>query len=281
MLNPILVRPNGKDYEIVHGERRWRACQDAGLTEIPATIRELSDEEAFLIAFTENLQRDDLNPIEEATSFKRMIDDFGYTQQKVANVLGKSQQYVADRLSLLKLTEPVQDMITARAVSPSVGRMLARHDDTDEAEELALEVAEGNLTVRELGCLLKGQPPQTEKKYLDALLARYNAITKDDWFVNHFREMATSSCGLPLEMFMACLEIAECDWYTMTPVSLEIAEHMKRELTKEEWGDFGGCLARLFRCVEPLGFSNDDKTRFYLMRKHYEGLPWVRVTNDD
>lgn len=159
LLNPILVRPIESDYEIVHGERRWRACKLAGLTEIRAEIRELTDEQAFLIALTENIQRDDLTPIEEARAFQFMVDDLGYTQAKVGETIGMSQQYVADRLVLLKLSEPVQSMITARAVSPSIGRMLARHDNPEESKSLAVEVAEGSLTVKGLEQVLRGEKP--------------------------------------------------------------------------------------------------------------------------
>ena len=160
LLSPILVRPNGKNFEIVHGERRFKACKKLKFKTIRAEVRELDDREAFLIAFTENLQRENLDPIEEAQALSRLINDFEHTQDQAGEILGKSQQYVADRLSLLRLPEPIQDMITARAVSPSVGRMLARHDDQEKVEELAMEVAEGRLTVRGLGQILRGEDPE-------------------------------------------------------------------------------------------------------------------------
>lgn len=149
LLNPVLVRPSGDGYELVHGERRLMACRLVGLTSIPAEVRELTDEQAFLAGLVENIQREQLSPVDEAVALQRLLDDFGYSQARAGEVIGRSQQYVADRLSLLKLSEPVQDMITARAVSPSVGRMLSSVEP-ERAEELALEVAQGRLTVRGL-----------------------------------------------------------------------------------------------------------------------------------
>lgn len=151
LLNPVLVRPSaGGDYEIVHGERRWRACQLAGLTAIRAEVRELDDKTAFLLAFTENLQRDDLDPIEEARALATMLDKLGYTQSQAAKAIGKSQQYIAGRLTLLKLAEPVQELITTRVVNPSVGRELASIPDERWQLTQAKKAARGELTVKEL-----------------------------------------------------------------------------------------------------------------------------------
>lgn len=150
LLNPILVRPNGAGFEIVHGERRWRACQLAGLETIRAEVRELDDETAFLIAFTENLQRDDLSPIEEAEALKTLRDRFGYSQAEIGAKIGKSQQYIAGRLALLRLAEPVQEMITTRVVNPSMGVRLAAVDDGKFQTVMAKQAAQENLTVKDL-----------------------------------------------------------------------------------------------------------------------------------
>lgn len=150
LLNPILVRPNGSGYEVVHGERRWRACQLAGLETIRADVRDLDDETAFLIAFTENLQRDDLNAMEEAQALQALKDKFGYSQAEVGARIGKSQPWISGRLALLKLPDEVQDQVITRVISPSAARELSRIDDPEIQANLADKAAKGNLTVREL-----------------------------------------------------------------------------------------------------------------------------------
>lgn len=128
VLQPILVRPSGEGhvsaYEIVAGERRWRASQLAGLTEIPALIRPLSDLESMAIALIENLQREDLNPIEEAQGFQRLIDEFGATQDELATQLGKSRSSVANTLRLLSLPAEAREDIAQGRLSSGHGRSL-------------------------------------------------------------------------------------------------------------------------------------------------------------
>jgi ParB family chromosome partitioning protein len=150
LLNPILVRPIGERFEIVHGERRWRACKLAGIETIRAEIRELDDETAFIIGFAENLQRDDLNPIEEAQAIKTMIDLFNYSQAEVAAKLGKSQPWISGRLALLKLPDPVQEKVITRVISASTARELSRIEKPEIQAELVKKAENGNLTVREL-----------------------------------------------------------------------------------------------------------------------------------
>lgn len=147
LLEPILVRPKGERYEIIHGERRWKAVKKLGWESIEANIREATDKEAFELSLIENIQRKDLNPIEEAKAFKKLQED-GYTQAKIGGVINKSQQYVADRLTLLNLPDKVQDKITARAISPSIGRRLASIDNKRVQMNLAKRVADENLTVK-------------------------------------------------------------------------------------------------------------------------------------
>lgn len=150
LLNPILVRPNGSGYEIVHGERRWRACQLAGLEAIRADVRELDDEAAFLIAFTENLQRDDLNAMEEAQALQALKDKFDFSQADIGAKIGKSQPWISGRLALLKLPEPVQEKVITRVITPSAARELSRIENAEIQADLADKAASGNLTVREL-----------------------------------------------------------------------------------------------------------------------------------
>jgi ParB family chromosome partitioning protein len=149
ILQPILVRPIAGEpgmYELVAGERRWRAAQQAQLHEIPALVRELADRDTLEVALVENLQRQDLTAIEEARGYQRMMEEFRRTQEDVAEVVGKSRPHVANTLRLLTLPANVQEMVDD-------GRLTAGHARTmiglAEAERLAARVVTGNLSVRE------------------------------------------------------------------------------------------------------------------------------------
>jgi ParB family chromosome partitioning protein len=149
VLQPILVRPlTGAPghYELVAGERRWRAAQQAQLHEIPALVRELSDRDTLEVALVENLQREDLSPIEEARGYQRMIDDFRRTQEDVAEVVGKSRPHVSNTLRLLTLPAKVQDLIDEGRLSAGHARPLVGLAD---AERIAERVVSGSLSVRE------------------------------------------------------------------------------------------------------------------------------------
>jgi len=150
LLEPLMVRPKGKAYEIIHGERRWRACKMAGLKTVEVVVREASDEEAFELALVENLQREDLNPIEEAQAFAGLIEAAGWTQERVAGLIGRSQQYVASRMVLLRLPAPVQEKITTRVVTASHGEVLAGLKDPKEQVRLAERIEQERLSVRAL-----------------------------------------------------------------------------------------------------------------------------------
>ena len=120
ILQPLLVRPassGAAGYEIVAGERRWRAAQRAGLHEVPAVVRELSDQETLELALIENLQRADLSPLDEAQAFRRLIDDFGHTQDELAQAIGKSRSHVANTLRLLTLPAAVQALVEDGSLS--------------------------------------------------------------------------------------------------------------------------------------------------------------------
>jgi ParB family chromosome partitioning protein len=149
ILQPLLVRPNtggAAGYEIVAGERRWRAAQRAGLHEVPIVVRPLSDQETLELALIENIQRTDLSPLEEAQAFRRLIDEFGHTQDELGNAVGKSRSHVANTLRLLALPESVQTMIEDGRLSAGHGRALL---GSDEPARLAQLVIECDLNVRE------------------------------------------------------------------------------------------------------------------------------------
>lgn len=156
VLQPIVVRalPGGA-YQIIAGERRWRASRQAGLTEIPAIVIEADDEKVRELALIENLQRQDLTPLEEALGYRSLMDASGMTQEQVAQRLGKSRPVIANALRLLTLPEDVKERLTAGKLTAGHARMLAGVEDAAEASALAAEVEKQGLSVRELEELLR------------------------------------------------------------------------------------------------------------------------------
>ena len=149
IIQPIVVRPapGGKGYQIVAGERRWRAAQRASLHEIPAIVRDFADGEALEIALIENVQREDLNPIEEAEAYHRLTEEFGHSQKALAALVDKSRSHVANLMRLLDLPAPVRAMMLENRLQMGHARALIGHDD---AEELALRIERDGLTVRDV-----------------------------------------------------------------------------------------------------------------------------------
>jgi ParB family chromosome partitioning protein len=153
LVQPILVRPDGMGgYEIVAGERRWRAAQKAGLHTVPVIVRELEDQEVLELAIIENVQRADLNPIEEATGYNELIERFAYTQEALADVIGKSRSHVANTLRLLKLPETVKALVGQGRLTAGHARTLVGRDD---AEVLAQKIVKSDLNVRETEALVQ------------------------------------------------------------------------------------------------------------------------------
>lgn len=156
VLQPLLVRPLAAGgYQLVAGERRWRASRIAGLKEVPVVIRELSDVETMEIAIIENLQREDLNPIEEAEGLQALIDRCGYTQEEVAVSVGKSRPAIANSLRLLKLPPEVRDMTRGGEISAGHARALLAFDNEAMIYEAAQSIIRNNLTVRDVERLAK------------------------------------------------------------------------------------------------------------------------------
>jgi ParB family chromosome partitioning protein len=163
VLQPILVRPSRRgegEYEIVAGERRWRAAQRAGLRSIPALVRQLGDLEAFEIAIIENIQRADLNPVEEARAYFALMSGLGVTQEETAKRLGKSRSHVANTLRLMQLPPPVQDHLVAGRLTAGHARALL---SSDNAEQLADLIVEKGLTVRDAEALSRDRPDAPKK----------------------------------------------------------------------------------------------------------------------
>jgi ParB family chromosome partitioning protein len=152
LVQPIIVRPLevGLGYEIVAGERRWRAAQRAAQHTIPVIIRKLSDQEALELAIIENVQRSDLNAIEEGTGYRDLIEKFGYSQDELGQIIGKSRSHVANTMRLLKLPDSVQELVRAGQLSAGHARALIGRDD---AESVAREVVKKGMNVRDVEAL--------------------------------------------------------------------------------------------------------------------------------
>jgi ParB family transcriptional regulator, chromosome partitioning protein len=148
VMQPLLVRPtrDPNRFEIIAGERRWRAAQKAGLHEVPVIVREVDDKEALELAIIENVQRVDLNPLEEAQGYGQLIDQFSYTQQDLAQVIGKSRSHVANTLRLLRLPQDVRDMLSRGELTAGHARTLITSDDP---AALARRIVDAGLSVRE------------------------------------------------------------------------------------------------------------------------------------
>ncbi|MCT8000998.1 ParB/RepB/Spo0J family partition protein [Sphingomonas sanguinis] len=146
LIQPIVVRPHGKDYQIVAGERRWRAAQRARLHEVPVVVRDFDDAQTLEVALIENIQRQDLNAIEEAQAYQRLAGEFGHTQEALAKIVHKSRSHVANLLRLLELPDTVQSQVVSGALSMGHARALL---GANEVESLADQVIARGLSVRE------------------------------------------------------------------------------------------------------------------------------------
>ena len=160
ILEPILVIDKKDHYEIVAGERRWRAAKLAGLKEVPVIIRDLTYQQQVEIALIENLQREDLNPIEEALAYKRLIEEFNLKQEEVAERVSKSRTEITNFLRLLKLGDEVQKMVIAGDLSTGQARAIITIEDQEQQLQIAQKIVKENLSVREVEKLIKtlGQP---------------------------------------------------------------------------------------------------------------------------
>ena len=166
ILQPLLVSNKNDYYEIIAGERRWRAAKLAGLKEVPVIVKEFTDQELVEISLIENIQREDLNPVEEAMAYKRLIDEFHLKQDEVAERVGKSRTAVTNSMRLLKLSEKVQQMLIDEMITAGHARAILAISDKEKQETVAMKVFDEKLSVRETEALVKRmlEPPKTEKK---------------------------------------------------------------------------------------------------------------------
>ena len=163
MIQPIVVKKNGDYYEIIAGERRWRAAKIAGLTKVPVVIKKWEEGEAFEAALVENLQREDLNPMEEAESYHRLQEEFGLSQEKIAERVGKSRSAVTNSLRLLQLDPRVRNFVVENKLTGGHARTLLPVTNGDDQFELAEQVIDEGLSVRAVEALVKAYLTQAEK----------------------------------------------------------------------------------------------------------------------
>lgn len=183
LIQPVVLRKAEKGYEIVAGERRWRAARKIGVKEIPCIIKELSDEENMLLAIIENMQREDLNPIEEAEGIRQMIDTYGLTQEEVSKSVGKSRPYIANSLRLLRLPEAVRHHVENGNLSTGHAKAIAAVSDEKKQVELAEIAIKNGLSVRQLEKLAQqdknGVKPKSRVKTKSADVKRVEEDLKN------------------------------------------------------------------------------------------------------
>ncbi|WP_301818901.1 ParB/RepB/Spo0J family partition protein [Neisseria maigaei] len=187
VIQPVIVREHGLSrYELIAGERRWRAAQIAGLSEIPAVIKTISDETALAMGLIENLQRENLNPIEEAQGLKRLADEFGLTHETIAKAVGKSRSAISNSLRLLSLPEPVQEMLYQRRLEMGHARALLTLPVVEQLE-LAQKAVKNGWSVREVErrsqAALQNKRPEP-KKTVNTDIRRLNEILTEKLGVN-------------------------------------------------------------------------------------------------
>ncbi|MDD6255816.1 MAG: ParB/RepB/Spo0J family partition protein [Eubacteriales bacterium] len=164
LLQPIIVRPHASRYEIVAGERRWRASKIAGLDEVPCIVHDFTDRENMLMALIENMQREDLNPLEEANAFHEMMNMYGLTHEEISKTVGRSRPYITNSLRLLKLPQEIQDMVASGGLTGGHARALAGVDDDNEQLRFAKICIDKKLSVRQLEKMISNSESRSAKK---------------------------------------------------------------------------------------------------------------------
>ncbi len=180
ILQPILVRNRGDHYEIIAGERRWRAANVAGLKEVPVIEKNLSEEEIYIISLLENLQRTDLNPIDEALAYKRLVDEYGFKQDEVAEKVFKSRTEVTNKIRLLKLPEKVQKMVVDGVLSTGHARALLSIDNAADIEKTADKIVAEKLSVRDVEKIVKNVGTPQKKKSTKKASGPANSFIYED-----------------------------------------------------------------------------------------------------
>ena len=164
ILQPIIVQKNGDMYEIIAGERRWRAAKDAGLTEVPVIVRDYDKQKVMEISIIENIQREDLNPIEEAMAYQSLMEEYGLKHDELAEKVSKNRSTITNSMRLLKLSKNIQQMLIDGKISTGHAKVLLSVEDINEQEKIAQELIDKSLSVRELEKLVKKYTKPRKKK---------------------------------------------------------------------------------------------------------------------
>lgn len=180
LIQPIVVRPIGQGYEIVAGERRWKASIDAGLKEVPCIIKEVDPRTGLEIALIENLQREDLNAIEEAGAYRQLMELYGLTQEELAQVVGKSRPHIANTLRLLNLGEKLKQMVIEDEITSGHARALLRIEDKQQQLEAAQKIVENQLSVRETEVFVDNIITAKEKKKANKKIKDEHLVSIED-----------------------------------------------------------------------------------------------------
>ena len=181
VIQPLLVRRRGDSYELIAGERRLRASKSLGLKELPVIVKEVDDKDSLEFALIENIQRESLNPIEEAHAYQHLIDKFQVTQEKISEGLGKARTTIANTLRLLKLPHEIQDEMKKGRISFAHGRALLEVEDENRQRKLTQEIISRGLSVRELENLIKAQRPKgIRRRNLNTTREPYIAVLEEE-----------------------------------------------------------------------------------------------------
>lgn len=164
ILQPIIVQKNGDMYEIIAGERRWRAAKEAGLTEVPVIVRDYDKQKVMEISIIENIQREDLNPIEEAMAYQSLMEEYGLKHDELAEKVSKNRSTITNSMRLLKLSKNIQQMLIDGRISTGHAKVLLSVEDINEQEKIAQELIDKSLSVRELEKLVKKYTKSRKKK---------------------------------------------------------------------------------------------------------------------
>lgn len=190
IIQPIVVRKISGKYEIIAGERRWRAAKEANLDKVPCIIKEVDDMEAIKIALIENIQRQDLNPIEEANAFKALMDNFSLTQEEVAEAVGKSRSYIANTIRLLNLDKEILDYVSQGKISAGHGKALLSVKNKKERLDIAKAIVDKNLNVRDTEKLVSRSKTKKIKE----------KVSQKDPFVEEVEEKLMSALGTKVNL---------------------------------------------------------------------------------
>ncbi len=188
MIQPVVVRQRGDRYEIIAGERRYRAAKSLNLKELPIVIKEVSDQESLEMALIENVQREDLNSIEEARAYQYLIDTYNLTQERISEIIGRSRASIANTVRLLRLPQGIQEDIRANRISFAHGRALLEIGEESFQKKLAQEIIDKGLSVRELENIIKAKRPRFTRP-------RIGSFSTRDPFISVIEEQLQHALG--------------------------------------------------------------------------------------